>query len=304
MRASLLERAVVRALPLAPPPLVSRVAARYVAGAELADAVQVVRELQAAGMLATVDLLGEDVTSDAQAETAVAEYVRALDELGAAGLPAGVSVKLSALGLDRSEPDAVARLRTIVEAAAASDRFVRIDMEDASTTDRTLRIYAAMRAEGHANVGVVLQAMLRRTLEDARALVRQGIADVRVCKGIYLEPYRIAYDDPELIRRSFVRIAEEVLASGGTVAAATHDERLVESVRELAERHDPARDRHEYQVLLGVGRALRDLLVDQGERVRVYVPYGGESMAYARRRLAENPRLVRHVLGALIGDRT
>ena len=303
MRASFLERAVVRALPLAPPPLVSRVAARYVAGEELADAVRVVRELQAAGMLATVDLLGEDVTSDAQAETAVAEYVAALDELGAAGLAAGVSVKLSALGLERSEAAAIARLRTIVEAAAARDRFVRIDMEDSATTDRTLRIYAAMRAEGHVNVGVVLQAMLRRTLDDARVLIRQGIADVRVCKGIYLEPYRIAYEDPELIRRSFVRTAEEVLANGGTVAAATHDERLVDSMRDVASGTIPPPSATSTRCCSAWGARCATCWSTRASACASTSRTAGESMAYARRRLAENPRLVRHVLGALIGDR-
>ena len=202
LRASLLERAVVRALPLAPPPLVRRVAARYVAGEDLDDAVRVARELAAGGMRATIDLLGEGVDDDQRADAATDEYVRALDALRAAGLPAGVSVKLSALGLARSEEAAATRLRRIVEAGAASDRFVRIDMEEASTIDATLRVHARIRAEGYANVGVVLQAMLRRTLDDARALVRAGIADVRVVKGIYLEPYAIAYQDPELVRRS------------------------------------------------------------------------------------------------------
>jgi proline dehydrogenase len=303
MRASLLERAVVRALPLAPPPLVQRVAARYVAGEELDDALRVTRELAAGGMRATIDLLGEEIVDDARAEATAEEFVRALDALRAAGLPAGVSVKLSALGIVASEEAAAERLRRIVEAAAADDRFVRIDMEDARTTDATLRVYARLRAEGYANVGVVLQSMLRRTLDDARALVRSGIADVRICKGIYLEPFAIAYQDPELVRRSFTRVAEEVLSGGGRIAAATHDERLIESVGELAERHDPLAERHEYQMLLGVARPLRDLLVARGAGMRVYVPYGAESIAYARRRLAENPRLLRHVVSAFLGER-
>jgi proline dehydrogenase len=302
MRATLLERAVVRALPLAPPPLVRRVAARYIAGEELDDAVRVVRELAAGGLRATVDVLGEGIIDDASADAAVEEYVRALDALASARLPAGVSVKLSALGLARSEVAAGDRLRRVVEAGAARDRFVRIDMEESSTIDATLRVHARMRAEGYANVGVVLQAMLRRSLDDARALVRAGVADVRVVKGIYLEPYAVAYSDPQLVRRSFEHIAEEVLAGGGRLAAATHDELLVDSVQRLAERHDPAGERHEYQMLLGVAVPLRDVLVARGAAVRVYVPYGAEGMAYARRRLAENPRLIRHVLRALAGD--
>jgi proline dehydrogenase len=203
-------------------------------------------------------------------------------------------VKLSALGLVASETDAERRLRRIVEAAAG--RFVRIDMEDSSTTDATLGIYERLRRDGHTRVGVVLQSMLRRSLADARRLLALGEPDVRVCKGIYLEPYAVAYADPELVRRNYVLLCETLLAGGGRVAAATHDERLVYEMRRLGERLDPNGERHEYQMLLGVEPPLRDLLLAAGERLRIYVPYGAESHAYAVRRLQENPRIAGYVL--------
>jgi proline dehydrogenase len=282
------------ALPLAPRPLVERVAARYMAGATVDDALRTVRELADAGILATVDVLGEEVTRPDQADATVEEYLRVLDALRRDGVAGGVSVKLSALGLLASTDAAERRLRRIVEAAGG--RFVRIDMEDSSTTDATLAIHRRLRADGVTRVGVVLQAMLRRSLRDARALLDLDAPDVRVCKGIYVEPYSRAYVDPELIRRNFVLLCETLLEGGGRVAAATHDERVVYEVRRAAERLDPSGERHEFQMLLGVEPPLRELLVEAGARLRIYVPYGAESHAYALRRLQENPAVARHVL--------
>ena len=288
------DRALVLTLPLAPRALVDRVAARYMAGATVEDALRTVRELAGEGLRATVDVLGEEVTNPAQADATVDEYVRVLGALRRDGVAGGVSVKLSALGLLASEREAERRLRRIV--AAADGRFVRIDMEDSSTTDATLAIHRRLREDGIARIGVVLQAMLRRSLDDARRLLELGRPDVRVCKGIYVEPYSVAYTDPELIRRNFVLLCETLLAGDGRVAAATHDERLVYEVRRLAERLDPAGERHEFQMLLGVEPPLRELLLAAGARLRIYVPYGAESHAYALRRLQENPKVARYVL--------
>jgi proline dehydrogenase len=239
-------------------------------------------------------VLGEEVTNPAQADATVDEYLRVLEAMRVDGVPGGVSVKLSALGLLGSEAAAERRLRRIIE--AADGRFVRIDMEDSSTTDATLDLYGRLRADGITRTGVVLQAMLRRSLADARRLVEAGTPDVRVCKGIYVEPYSRAYTDPELIRRTFVLLCETLLEGGGRLAAATHDERLVYEVRRLTERLDPAGERHEFQMLLGVEPPLRELLLASGVRLRIYVPYGRESHAYALRRLQENPAIARHVL--------
>ena len=296
------DRAIATSLPLAPRPLVERVAARYLAGPTIADALRVVGDLAREGVAATVDVLGEEVTSARQADATVEEYVRVLEAMAAGpergdGPGAGISVKLTALGLIASEEAAYRRLTRILEAAAvAGDRFVRIDMEDSSTTDATLRLYGRLRVDGHVRVGVVLQAMLRRSLADARRLLALGGPDVRVCKGIYVEPYRLAFQDPELVRQSYVALCETLLEGGARVAAATHDERLVYAVRHLAERADPDGARHEFQMLLGVEAPLRDLLVAEGLPLRIYVPYGAESYAYALRRLQENPSVAGHVV--------
>ncbi len=289
-----LDRVIARTLPLAPRSLVDRVAARYMAGASVDDALRAVRGLHEEGLLATVDVLGEEVTSPAGADWTVEEYLRVLAALERGGVPGGISVKLSALGLVASEAEAERRLRRIVE--AAHGRFVRIDMEDSATTDATLGIYERLRRDGQTRVGVVLQSMLRRSLPDARRLLALGDPDVRVCKGIYLEPYAVAYTDPELVRRNYVLLCETLLEGGGRVAAATHDERLVYEVRRLGERLDPHGERHEFQMLLGVEPPLRELLVEAGARLRIYVPYGAESHAYALRRLQENPKVARYVL--------
>ncbi len=290
------DRAIVLALPLAPRPLVDRVAARYMAGTSIEDALALVARLNDDGAVATVDVLGEEITSAAQADATVGEYCRLLGGIGRAGVQAGVSVKLTALGLLLGEDEAYRRVCRIVDASDEAGRFVRIDMEDSSTTEATLRIYERLRAHGYRNVGVVIQSMLRRSLDDVRRLLALGEPDVRVCKGIYVEPHAVAYQDPELIRRNYVRLCEELLDGGGRLGAATHDERLVYEVRRLAERLDPGRERHEFQMLLGVEARLRDLLLAEGDRLRIYVPYGAESYAYALRRLQENPKIAGYVV--------
>jgi proline dehydrogenase len=289
-------------LPLAPRPLVRRASSRYLAGPTIREAMAVARAANQQECMVTIDVLGEGIDSPAAADAIRDEYLRVLDAVAAAGIWGGVSVKPTALGLPGSEPAALDRIRVIVEHAGRLGRFVRIDMEGSETTDATLRIYERLRDAGHQNTGVVLQARLRRSLDDLRALLRRGRADVRVCKGIYDEPAAIAFKDPELVRRNYIRMCTEILAGGGRLAAATHDERLVYEVQALAEVHDPAHERHELQMLLGVRSDLRDLLVAAGEHVRVYVPYGARGMEYGIRRLRESPEFARSVFRSVLGD--
>ena len=288
------DRALARTLPLVPRAIVRRVAARYIAGEELADACRVVRELNGRGLLATLDVLGEEVRTEGEAAEVAAAYLAALQAIGREGLRSGVSVKPTAVGLDVDRGLCRENLERIVRRAAELRRFVRIDMEDSSTTTATLEIYRELRAAGLDNVGVVLQARLRRTLDDARALA--GLrASVRLCKGIYLEPPELAYTDDDEVGESFVRIAEALVEGGGEVAFATHADRLIHCSRLLLAERGVPRDRYEFQLLLGVRADLAERLAADGERVRIYVPYGRRWYEYSLRRLQENPRMATQV---------
>jgi proline dehydrogenase len=290
----LLGRALARSLPLVPRPVVRKVASRYIAGEELADALRAVRGLNAAGKLATLDVLGEEVRTEAEAAEIVRGYLEALEAIEHEGLHTGVSVKPTALGLELGSELCRANLETIVRAAAGRGRFVRIDMEDSSTTSATLDLYRELRAAGHDNVGIVLQARLRRTLEDARALA-ELTPSVRLCKGIYLEPEEVAFQDDREVGERFVEIAETLLDAGCYVAFATHADRLIARSRVLVAERGLAPGDYELQLLLGVRADLADRLVAAGLRVRIYVPYGKRWYEYSLRRLQENPQLAMQV---------
>ena len=291
---ALLDRAIVRVLPAVPRPVVRRLSDRYIAGAELDDAIEVVRRLNEAGKLATLDVLGEEVASREEALAIRGEYEEAMAAIEHEGLDANVSVKVTALGLAVDPELCAASVRAIVGKAAENGRFVRIDMEDSTTTTATLDLYRALRAEGHDNIGIVLQAMLRRTLDDVLDLVALR-PNVRVCKGIYVEPAEIAYQGDEAIRFAFVEAIAALWEGGAKVAVATHDEWLVgEALRLIGER-GLGPERYEFQMLLGVREALADELVRGGHTLRVYVPYGWQWYEYSLRRLQENPKVAGYV---------
>ena len=295
---SLFSRLVVATLPLVPKLLVGRVAARYVAGETLEDAVAAVRSLNAAGAMATVDVLGEEVTDRGRARAAVDEYLRVFDVIHDQRLDANVSIKLTLLGLKIDEELCRDHLEEIAAAASAHGNFVRIDMEDRTTTDATLRIYHALQPR-LGNLGIVLQAYMRRTLGDIAALPAAG-ASVRLCKGIYIEPRQAAWKGYETVRLNFIAALEAMLARGVYAAIATHDEYLVCAATGLLAEHRVPRDRYEFQMLLGVDVELRRILIAAGHRLRVYVPYGRDWYPYSVRRLRENPEVAGHVLRALL----
>ena len=295
---SLFSRLVVATLPLVPKFVVGRVAARYVAGETLEEAVATVRGLNAAGAMATLDVLGEEVTDRGRARAAVDEYLRVFDVIHDQRLDANVSIKLTLLGLKIDEGLCCDHVEEIATAAAVHGNFVRIDMEDRTTTDAILRIYHALQPR-LGNLGVVLQAYMRRTLADVAALPAEG-ASVRLCKGIYIEPRRAAWKGYETVRHNFLAVLEAMLARGVYAAVATHDEFLVCAATALLAKHRVPRDRYEFQMLLGVDVELRRILIEAGHRLRVYVPYGRDWYAYSVRRLRENPEVAGHVLRALL----
>jgi len=294
-------RLLVTTLPLVPKAIVGRVASRYVAGETLDDALRVVRELNAQGAMATVDVLGEEVKEREKASAAVAEYLRVFEAIREGGLDSNVSIKLTLLGLKIDEGFCRDNVDQIARVARVSGNFVRIDMEDSSCTDATLAIYRELQAR-HGNLGVVLQAYMRRTLADIAALPPEG-ASVRICKGIYVEPREIAWKGYETVRANYVAALEKMLDQGVYAAIATHDEYLVERAVALLDKRRLPRDRYEFQMLLGVDEQLRRILIAAGHRLRVYVPYGRDWYPYSMRRLRENPEVARHVLKAMVARR-
>jgi proline dehydrogenase len=283
---ALLDRAIVRALPAVPKALVQRLSARYIAGPSLEDAVRVVARLNAEGKMATIDVLGEEIRSAAEADEIARNYHQVFARIESERLDANVSIKLTGLGLALDEGLCREHVAELIRDAGVRGNFVRIDMEDASTTDATLRLYRDLRFSGSANLGVVLQARLRRTLADV-----PGLDDVRLCKGIYLEPPAVAFQDAEEIRASFRGTLAALLDKGAYVGIATHDEALIADALSQVRERGLAREAYEFQMLLGVRPERGDELVHEGHRLRVYVPFGMQWYEYSLRRLQENPAI-------------
>jgi proline dehydrogenase len=301
---AILDRAIVRMLPAVPRPIVQKLSQRYIAGPELRDARETVRRLNAEGKLATVDVLGEEIRNEEEAAAIVREYQDVFADIERCGLDAGVSVKLTALGLNLGYDICKANLQVVVEDAASRGNFVRIDMEDSSTTDETLRLYRELRESGHDNVGVVLQAMLRRTLDDIDSLADLQ-PSVRLCKGIYVEPQKIAYVTFEAVRKAYLSALEALFECASHTAIATHDEYLLDAGRHLVQERGLTHEQYEFQMLLGVRPELGDELVREGHRLRIYVPFGRHWYEYSLRRLQENPKIAGYIaadtLGRLVG---
>ena len=264
-----------------------RMAARFIAGEELEDALKVIRRLNAEGFMVTLDLLGESVQEAAEAEAACQAYVHILDRLAVEGLNSHVSVKLTQLGLAIDEGLTCRQLRSICECAAKHHNFVRVDMEGSAFTEATLRVFRTVNAPRHV-AGIVIQSYLYRSDRDVEELLKCG-ARIRLVKGAYDEPREIAYPRKRDVDRSFVRLMEMMLSSGIYHAIATHDERLIAAAQEYARAHDISPDHYEFQLLYGIRRHLQRDLLRQGARVRLYVPYGRQWYAYFMRRLAERP---------------
>jgi proline dehydrogenase len=287
---STLDRTIVRLLPAVPRPVVQRLSARYIAGSTIDDAARVVDELNGQGKLATVDVLGEEITNAGEARAIAGQYHHLLARIDDDDLDSNISIKLTALGLDLDLGLCRENLEAVVRDAKQRESFVRIDMEDSSTTTRTLGLYRDLRELGYENLGVVVQAYLRRTIADV-----EGIDNVRLCKGIYVEPPAIAYREFEAVRANYLLVLEKLLAQGSFVGIATHDEYLIVEALRLV-RGLPS-DRYEFQMLLGVRPDRADALVGAGHRVRIYVPYGTQWYEYSLRRLQENPKIAGYVAG-------
>lgn len=295
---SLLNRLVVSALPVIPKAVVGQVAKRYIAGTTLSDAVATARNLNAGGMMVTMDLLGEDVKDDGETHQVRDSIISILQSIKQHELNSNVSIKPTQLGLLIDKELCFQNVRSLVQKARSLGNFVRIDMEDARTTDGTLEIYRRLRREGYSNTGVVIQAYLHRSEADVRALVKEG-ANFRLCKGIYNDSPTIAFKGRQEIRDNFVRLLQIMLEGGSYVGVATHDDYLIEKSFALVQKLGLGRAQYEFQMLLGVRESRRDDIVREGHRLRVYVPYGEQWYAYSTRRLKENPYMAWYITKAI-----
>jgi proline dehydrogenase len=298
----IVDKAIANSVPVIPRPIVKKISSRYIAGDTLEEAVSTIRDLNNEGCVATIDLLGESTESKADAATTLKDYKKVVDALDEHDLNSGISVKLTGLGLTLNEELCRANLEEIIEYTAARDRFVRVDMEDSPYTEKTLQIVHDMH-ERHENTGAVLQAYMRRSIEDVQNIITSGFS-VRLCKGIYDEPRSIAYKDFDTVRQNYIFLLDELLKGGVYVGIATHDEFLIWHALRLIHQLEIPEDRYEFQMLLGVDEQLRSILVGAGHKLRVYVPFGEDWYEYSTRRLKENPKIAGYVTKDVIGSVT
>lgn len=296
---SVLDKLVVFGLPLVPKPIVGLFSRRYIAGERLEDAVRVIRDLNSRGMCATFDLLGEHSNMKQKAIDATDTYIQILDTIDRESLDSNVSLKPTQLGLGIDQDFCLDNIRRIVERAKELNNFVRIDMEDHPYTTATLEMHKRLGEEFN-NVGVVIQAYLRRTADDLVDLMETG-ANLRLCKGIYVEPRAISFRDFDIVRRNFVTLMERLLKNGNYLGIATHDEYLVYEATRIIQDLNLPKDRYEFQMLLGVDEPLRGIILSGGHKLRVYVTYGKDWYPYSTRRLKENPKMAGYVFKSIFG---
>ncbi|WP_373532013.1 proline dehydrogenase family protein [Vampirovibrio sp.] len=297
---NIFDKLVVLSLPFAPKALVKKFAGRYIAGETLEEMLDTVRQLNGQGIMATIDLLGEFIHQPSEARQAAGVYKSILEAIARERLDANISVKLTQMGLLLDKTLCYEIMDELVSTAAKLRIFVRIDMEDSACTTDTIALYMKLRRQ-YDNVGIVLQAYLRRTLQDARLIMKdldkiQSKGNFRLCKGIYVEPRPLAWKDHALINKNFTFILEEMFKQQAYVGIATHNEALVWEALRLIDQYRLKKDEYEFQMLLGVDPELRNLLLDGGHRLRLYVPFGKDWFAYCTRRLKENPSIARHIL--------
>ena len=287
-------------------PITRPMVRRFISGETLDEVLPAIEKLHAAGMRTSVDVLGESVTRPEEARAAAGRYVETLDALASRGLDLNVSLKPTQMGLAIDPALARETIGRIVARAGDAGAFVRIDMEDHTTTDATLALWRDVRpagwAAGGADVGVVIQSALRRSADDIEAIIAEG-GRVRLCKGAYKEPAAVAFGDKADVDTAYETLMLRLMRAGRYPALATHDERLIKRATDAATAEGIGRDRFEFQMLYGIRRDLQEQLVTAGWTVRVYVPYGAQWYPYFMRRLAERPANVGFLIRNLWRDR-
>ena len=296
---TLFDQLISKTIMYVPGPLVGIFAKKYIAGPTLQDAVKVSRDLNKQSIKTTIDVLGEFITTKDEATAFKQQALEVLTTIDKSGIDANLSIKPTQMGLKLNKAFALQNIEEIVSYAKSLGNFVRIDMEDISCTDDTLEIYNRLRKDYPSNVGTVLQSYLRRTVNDIASLHDQPM-NIRLCKGIYREPREHAYKHPDVVNMNYVYALEKLFQAKAYTGIATHDSRLVFEATRLIDKYGLSRDDYEFQMLLGVDEQLRKIIVDQGHRLRVYVPYGRSWLPYAKRRLKENPDIAKHGLRQIL----
>ncbi len=291
---NLFNKMIVMTMPFVPKPIVGFFSKKYIAGNDLDAGINAVKKLNAMNIKATMDVLGEDISDLSEAYESKDEYLKVLEKIRDENVDANISIKLSQMGLRIDRDKCLEIMTEIVRKAQELGNFVRIDMEDVTATDDTLFIYKSLK-EKFPNVGVVLQAYLRRTIDDINALWSKGL-NFRLCKGIYIEKREHAYKDMKNINESFVYNLKKMFEANAYVGIATHDEYIVCKALALIDEMKIPKTMYEFQMLLGVDEDLRDIIVSRGHNLRVYVPFGKHWYAYSMRRLKENPSVAGHIM--------
>ncbi len=289
---------VASTVPFVPKPLVRVFSRPYIAGETLEDQLRVIRSLNADGFMVASGILGEFVTKREESESAVRDYEKVLVAIDEQKLDSNIHIKPTHLGLKLDKDFCYENCRAILEHARSRGNFVRLDMEDAPCVDDTLKLYFRLR-ESFENLGCVIQARLRRSLSDVRRLAETK-ANVRLCKGVYLEPRELAFTDRRIIQDNYALLLDELLSAGCYVGIATHDELLVWEAYRILDRLQLETHQYEFQMLHGVDPELRRIVRDAGHRLRVAVPYGPNWYPYSVRRLRKNPAIAGHVLKAIL----
>ena len=293
-----LNKLIVTTLPAVPKAIVRKFANKYIAGEKLEDAIRVVKELNAKGIMATLDVLGEAITTKEEAIAARNEILELFPTIQKEKLDSNVSIKLTQLGLKLDRRFCLENVRMVVSKAKEINNFVRIDMEDSPTTDDTIWIYREIRKE-FKNSGIALQAYLHRTEQDADRLIEEGLGHFRLCKGIYIEPAAIAFKDHDEINQNYISVLKNMLEQKTYIGIATHDDVLVDAAYRLIDSIKLKKSEYEFQMLLGVQEDLREKILEDGHRLRVYVPFGEHWYKYSIRRFKENPQIAGYVFKAL-----
>lgn len=294
----IINKLVVGTLPLVPKAIVRRFANRYIAGETLGHAVITSEKLNAKGIMGTIDVLGEDVFEKEDATRSKNECLEVLNAIKKHSLNSNQSIKLTSLGLKIDREFCLSNVKEIFAKAKEHNIFVRIDMEDSSVTDDTIWVFTEAR-KTYSNCGIVLQAYLRRTYDDASKLIESG-TNFRLCKGIYIEPEEIAFKERHEVRDNFLKILRLMLEKDSYVGIATHDEYLVDGAYKLIDELKKPKDRYEFQMLLGVREGMRDKIVKDGHRMRIYIPFGTHWYQYSIRRFKENPQMAGYVVKSIL----
>ena len=289
---------ILSAIQLLPRPVVKRFALHYIAGEELDDAIHVVRAINSKKMMGTIDVLGENVSTRGESLSAVGECEEVLHSINENHLDANLSIKLTQFGLKIGEEFYYSNVKRLLEIASGYNNFVRIDMENSLTTSETLKLYEKLYSEGFENVGLVIQANMRRSEEDVQRRISLK-ANIRLCKRAYLEPEAIAFKGKEEIRLNYLKLLKKLLDGKCYVGIATHDDFLIDGAYQYIQEMNLQKSDYEFQMLYGVRSKLRDKIVADGHRLRVYVPFGQYWYAYSMRRFKENPQILHYVFRAL-----